>query len=148
MFLFCSGLSRTNVLKSIDSRFQNLCNSLLPSKPAVLTPSSSKEGKGYNHTVSFDALNLWASKRGLAISQNRIETQNPRPLNLWGRGFVIYSTAVAGCRLSLPAGGGRGSFRDRLVPHRFLPDIPESRASFPHRKRIRPRFRCHRGSAV
>ncbi len=53
--------------------------------------------------VSFDALNLWASKRGFKISQNRIEIKNPRPLNLWGRGFVIQNTAVAGCRLSLLA---------------------------------------------
>ena len=47
--------------------------------------------------VSFDALNLWASKREFVISQNRTETQNPRPLNLWGRGFVLPSAAAAGC---------------------------------------------------
>ena len=57
-------------------------------KPQVLT-----EGENY---VSFDALNLWASKRGFIESMNRIETQNPRPLNLWGRGFVIYSAVAAG----------------------------------------------------
>ena len=50
------------------------------------------------NNISFDALNLWAAKRGLQISQNRIETQNPRPLNLWGRGFAFYNTAVAGCK--------------------------------------------------
>ena len=50
------------------------------------------EGESY---VSFDALNLWASKREFEISPNRIETQNSRLLNLWGREFVISFTAVA-----------------------------------------------------
>ncbi|MDO4371472.1 MAG: hypothetical protein Q4D43_09125, partial [Clostridia bacterium] len=48
--------------------------------------------------VSFDALNLWASKRESELRPNRIETQNPRPLNLWGRGFVFYNAAAAGSR--------------------------------------------------
>ena len=48
--------------------------------------------------ISFDALNLWASKRESEISSNRTETQNPCPLNLWGHGFVFYNTAVAGVK--------------------------------------------------
>ena len=65
--------------------------------------------------VSFDALNLWASKRGFEISQNRIETQNPCLSNLWGHGFVIQNTVVAGCRLSLLARQLLGSNALRLV---------------------------------
>ena len=53
------------------------------------------EGENY---VSFEILNQWISKRESVASQNRIETQNPRPLNLWGRGFVYSNTAVIGCR--------------------------------------------------
>ena len=41
VFLSDSGLSLTHVLKSIDLRFQNECNSLLSSKPTVLPPSFS-----------------------------------------------------------------------------------------------------------
>ena len=68
-------------------------------------PSSDEEGacqrqaEGENH-VSFDALNLWASKRELEISQNRIETKNSCLLNLWRQEFVIYNTAVAAGGLS------------------------------------------------
>ena len=50
--------------------------------------------------MSFDALNLWASKRELEISQNRIETKNSCLLNLWRQEFVIYNTAVAAGGLS------------------------------------------------
>ena len=57
--------------------------------------------EGENH-VSFDALNLWASKREPVISPNRIEPQNSCPLNLWGHEFVFPCAAAAGCRLSLP----------------------------------------------
>ncbi|MDO4370813.1 MAG: hypothetical protein Q4D43_05795, partial [Clostridia bacterium] len=32
------------------------------------------------------------------MNNNRIETKNPRLLNLWGRGFVIYNTAVTGIK--------------------------------------------------
>ena len=39
--------------------------------------------------VSFDALNLWASKRGLELRSNRIETKNSCLLNLWRQEFVI-----------------------------------------------------------
>ncbi len=53
--------------------------------------------------ISFEILNQWISKRGFQISWNRIETQNSRPLNLWGRGFVIYSAAAIGSGHSLPA---------------------------------------------
>ena len=52
VFLSDSGLSLTHVLKSIDLRFQNECNSLLPSKPAVLPPSSSEEGKGLRRSLA------------------------------------------------------------------------------------------------
>ena len=36
--------------------------------------------------------------RGFVVYKERIEAQNPRPSNLWGRGFVIYSAAAAGSR--------------------------------------------------
>ena len=53
------------------------------------------EGENY---VSFDALNLWASKREFVTAPNRKETKNPCPLNLWGHGFVFINTVVAGSR--------------------------------------------------
>ena len=55
------------------------------------------EGESY---VSFEILNQWISKRESEISSNRTETQNPRPLNQLGRGFVFYNTAVAAGGLS------------------------------------------------
>ena len=55
--------------------------------------------KGENY-VSFDALNLWASKREFVTAPNRKETKNPCSLNLWGHGFVFINTAVAGSGLS------------------------------------------------
>ena len=61
--------------------------------------SAAAAGRGYRPPdMSFEILNQWISKRGLEISLNRIETQNPCPLNLWGHGFVFINTAVAGSR--------------------------------------------------
>ena len=59
------------------------------------------EGENY---VSFDALNLWASKRGFEINWNRIETKNSCVSNLWRQEFVIYNAAAAGSGHSLPIG--------------------------------------------
>ena len=58
----------------------------------------------YHVNISFDALNLWASKRGLEVSNNRIGTKNACRLNLWRQAFVFYNTAVAGSRHSRHAG--------------------------------------------
>ena len=59
-------------------------------KPQVLT-----EGE---KDISFEILNQWISKRKLEISLNRIETQNPCPLSLWGHGFAFVNTVVAASR--------------------------------------------------
>ena len=67
------------------------------------------EGENY---IRFEILNQWISKRGLEISLNRIETQNPCPLNLWGHGFVISFTAAAGNRHCRQ----HGSYRKRAQP--------------------------------
>ena len=54
--------------------------------------------------ISFDAFNLWASKRESELRLNRIGTQKPCPLNLWGHGFVIYNTVVAGVKHTVLVG--------------------------------------------
>ncbi len=83
----------------------------VPAKPA--------EGENY---VSFEISNQWISKRESELRPHRIETQNPRPLNLWGRGFVIYNTAVAGCRLSLSV-GFIFAFRNVGVCGEIIPNV-------------------------
>ena len=49
----------------------------------------------YSAYISFDALNLWASKREFGKTHIRIETQNSCLLNLWRQESVISFTAVA-----------------------------------------------------
>ena len=148
MFLSDSDLLLIPVLKSIDSRFQNLrrwtaagsfvtlCLPLMRkvAKPQVLTegeitylpicagfqvlrrsslPQSAANAADSspirwsqetnqvepgNEPVTYpqhkhESLNLWAFMRGFAVRSNRTEAQNPRPLSLWGRGFVIFSAA-------------------------------------------------------
>ena len=58
--------------------------------------------------ISFDAFNLWASKRESVIRSNRTETKNPCLLNQWRQGFVFASAAAAGSRHSRQRGSNRG----------------------------------------
>ena len=94
------------------------------------------EGENY---MSFEILNQWISKRGFVLYSNRIETQNLRPLSLWGRGFVIYNTAVAACRLSLQvvpmlscdSMERSAPMRWEMVLHRYKPRPLAARSSRP-----------------
>ena len=70
--------------------------------------------------MSFDALNLWASKRGFEINWNRIETKNSCLSNLWRQEFVFYNAAADGIKRPAFAGSGhcpqRGSYWLSALP--------------------------------
>ena len=61
--------------------------------------------------ISFDAFDLWVSKRESAIHPNRTETKNPCLLNQWRQGFVFASAAATG--VELPQLITRGSWLQR-----------------------------------
>ena len=106
-FLFYSGLSGIHVLMPIDLRHQNLCSSLLPSKPAVLPPSFSS--RGLFTARDQPARILWIPARccrSFALQSLRCVSSEEakgygkevsmKALNLWAfmRGFEVYDNRI------------------------------------------------------